>query len=162
MLYPVSKLETLCPLGSEYPCVSLGFGLDPRVDGMTFVLLAWHVSPLEQRRSWTTQQAQQGCSGEPRGCLCLSVMTLPGQATPSGRRESPRAATSSVQNHQLCSSLALPIPMGLSLFPLLLLSWGRNGSGEPVSPSSLELAIFTSAWALVLSSGPSPPKCAYC
>lgn len=62
---------------------------------------------------------------------------------------------------KLCSSLAsLAHPHEVSAsFPCCSYGGGMAaGVREPVSPSSLELALFTSAWALVLSSGPSPPK----
>lgn len=65
------------------------------------------------------------------------------------------------QTAKLCSSLAsLAHPHEVSAsFPCCSYGGGMAaGVREPVSPSSLELALFTSAWALVLSSGPSPPK----
>lgn len=59
---------------------------------------------------------------------------------------------------------ALSIPKVSAFSPSCssLVGGAAAGVWEPVSPSSLELALFTSAWALVLFSGPSPPKCAYC
>lgn len=47
MLYPVSELETVCPLGSESPCCGgPGLGLDwKELKVMAFVLLAWHLFP---------------------------------------------------------------------------------------------------------------------
>lgn len=55
MLYPVSKLETVCPLGSEFPAVGSGLGLDwKELKVMVFVLLAWRLSPHCSRR-WTAQ-----------------------------------------------------------------------------------------------------------
>lgn len=74
-------------------------------------------------------------------------------------------ATTCVRNLQLCSSVAsLAHPHGVSApFPSRSPGGGMAaGVREPVSSSSLESALLTSAWALVLSSGPSPPKCAYC
>lgn len=54
--------------------------------------------------------------------------------------------------------LSPPCPLVISLIPLFL-PQGRcqQGLGKELSPSSLELAIFTSAWVLVLSSSPFLP-----
>lgn len=54
--------------------------------------------------------------------------------------------------------LSPPCPLVISLIPLFF-SQGRcqQGLGKELSPSSLELAIFTSAWVLVLSSSPFLP-----
>lgn len=60
--------------------------------------------------------------------------------------------------YQLCSLACLARFCVLSLIPSLLpRERTPAGVGETVSPSSLDLAVFTSAWALVLSSGPSLP-----
>lgn len=54
--------------------------------------------------------------------------------------------------------LSPPCPLVISLISLFL-PQGRMPAGvrEKLSPSSLELAIFTSAWVLVLSSSPFLP-----
>lgn len=71
-----------------------------------------------------------------------------------GRQESPCATTNHVQN-QLCSLACLAQlcsqPHSLFLPP------GRMPTGVGETPSRLEMAIFTSAWALVLSSSPFLP-----
>lgn len=55
--------------------------------------------------------------------------------------------------------LSPPCPLVISLIPFLFLSQGgcQQGLGKELSLSSLELAIFTSAWVLVLSSSPFLP-----
>lgn len=54
--------------------------------------------------------------------------------------------------------LSLPCPLVISLISLFLPQGGcQQGLGKELSPSSLELAIFTSAWVLVLSSSPFLP-----
>lgn len=54
--------------------------------------------------------------------------------------------------------LSPPCPLVISLIPLFLPQGGcQQGLGKELSPSSLELAIFTSAWVLVLSSSPFLP-----
>lgn len=168
MLYPVSKLETVCSPGSV-PCCGRGLwaGLErAEGNGLRVPGLA-SVPPLEQTGEW------QHSEGIWSSWLPSSQTgTFRRQGVVSGwvslcqARESPRAAITCVQNRQLCSSLASrahPREVPVS-FPSCSSSGGGEAVGgwETVSPSSLELAIFTSAWALVLSSGPSPPKCAYC
>lgn len=54
--------------------------------------------------------------------------------------------------------LSPPCPLVISLISLFLPQGGcQQGLGKELSPSSLELAIFTSAWVLVLSSSPFLP-----
>lgn len=54
--------------------------------------------------------------------------------------------------------LSPPCPLVISLISLFLPQGGcQQGLGKELSPSSLELAIFTSAWVLVLSSSPILP-----
>lgn len=54
--------------------------------------------------------------------------------------------------------LSPPCPLVISLISLFLPQGGcQQGLGKKLSPSSLELAIFTSAWVLVLSSSPFLP-----
>jgi hypothetical protein len=98
MLYPVPKLGGC--VSSENPA-----GLGPwagleRADGMTLVHLAWLTAlcPTGPFR---------GAPGVVSGYLsCDPSRPKP---SPSDKRENPCAATSFVQSHQLCSSLALPI-----------------------------------------------------
>lgn len=51
-----------------------------------------------------------------------------------------------------------PSPRGLSLFLPCSFPGDTRQGWEPVSLSSFESALLTSAWALVLSSGPSSPN----
>lgn len=54
--------------------------------------------------------------------------------------------------------LSPPCPLVISLISFFLPQGGcQQGLGKELSPSSLELAIFTSAWVLVLSSSPFLP-----
>lgn len=51
MLYPVSKLETVCPRALSIPVVGLGLGLDwKELKVMAFVFLAWHLFPHWSRK----------------------------------------------------------------------------------------------------------------
>lgn len=55
MLYPVFKLEAVCPLGSEYPCYGLGpwAGLE-RAEGNGLCASDVASDPsLQQNRRWT-------------------------------------------------------------------------------------------------------------
>lgn len=73
MLYPVSKLETVCPLGSEYPAVGSGLGLDwKELKVMVFVLLAWRLSPPLQQKMDSTVPAS-----DPAGRPALSRLCRP-------------------------------------------------------------------------------------
>lgn len=157
------------------PAVGAALGLDwKELKVMAFVLLAWHPSPTAAERKMDSTVKAAGPAGLPEQAVQASqacCIRLPERdparsgPSPPGRRESSFNAANRVQNRQLCSSLAsLAHPQISAPFPSCFLP-GRGaaaGVWEPVSPSSLELALFTSAWALVLSSGPSPPKCAYC
>lgn len=60
MLYPVSKLETLCALWAlSTPAVGLGLGLDwKELKVMALVLLAWHLFP-----SWSRKEDEQNREG---------------------------------------------------------------------------------------------------
>lgn len=134
MLYPVFKLEAVCPLASDYPCCGLGpwAGLErAEGNGLCAPDLA-SVPPLQQKGSGQhgagLSSSWPPCPEQPvqAVCECDPARTEP---SPPGRRESPYDATNYVQNCQLCSSLtSLVHPQGLSLFPFLLLPCGRSGS----------------------------------
>lgn len=51
MLYPVFKLETVCPWALSIPVVGLGLGLDwKELKVMAFVFLTWHLFPHWSRK----------------------------------------------------------------------------------------------------------------
>lgn len=165
----------MCPWALSIPVVGLGLwaGLErAEGNGLCVPDLA-PVSPLEQKGRWTAWGGHltplaalspgQALLDSQGSCIRLSVSCDPARPEPSlveGRAHmmSPTVSQTTIS---VPPWPALPSPMRSQ--PLSLLGGGMvAGVGEPVSPSSLELALFTSAWALVLSSGPSPPKCAYC
>lgn len=83
--------ETVCPLGSEYPCCGL-WALDwKKLTVMAFVLLAWHLFPHRSGREDGTAQSgpliqlaalpPAGCSRWPgQSCQAVLSMTLLGQS----------------------------------------------------------------------------------
>lgn len=85
----------------------------------------------------------------------LHLKSVRPEPTPWGRKS--LCCHNHVQNHQLCS-LALLVHLSSASFPCSSHRGGcQQGLGKKLSPSSLELAIFTSAWVLVLSSSPFLP-----